>query len=145
MYYAAITLTELAPILTIFVSMLGGFYVLVTFMLNQAQKASEADREERKEMSKAFNRVAVATETGAREAKQRNGHLGEQNVQIAQLVTSQNIDVKKISESNIKIASILSKSALIAAEDRDSLLGNGNQVVLEQVVENQIVNNKESK
>ena len=142
MYIASITLPELAPILTIFVGMLAGFYALVKFILSQAEKTAIADRDERKEMSTAFNRVADATEKSAREAKERNGHLGDQNIQIAQLVTQQNVDVKGIKDSNNEIAKILSKSALIAAEDRDSLVGNGSQVVIEQIVEKQVVNSK---
>ena len=149
MYIASITLPELAPILTIFVGMLAGFYALVKFILSQAEKTALADRDERKEMSIAFNRVAEATEKSAREAKDRNGHLGDQNIQIAKLVTAQNLDVsvmREISvknlEANDRVVEILSKSALIAAEDRDSLVGNGSQVVIEQIVEKQVVNSK---
>ena len=61
--------------------MLGGFYVLVKFMLVQQEKTQKADREERQEMTKAFNRVAEATERSAREAEQRNGHLAEISIQ----------------------------------------------------------------
>ena len=34
----------------------------------------------------ANQKIATATETGNREAKERNGHLGEQNVQITKIV-----------------------------------------------------------
>ncbi len=142
MTFAAITLPELAPILTIFVGMLAGFYALVKFILAQSEKTAESDREERKEMSLAFNRVAEATERSANEAKERNGHLGEQNIKIAELVKRQNNDVGEIKKSNQKIADVLSKSALIAAEDRDILTGSS-QVVHEQVVEHQVINKLE--
>lgn len=121
--------------------MLLAFYAFAKYILGQSEKTSEADRQERKDMAVAFNRVAVATETSAREAKQRNGHLGEQNLQIAQLVTSQNIDVKNISESNTQIAKILSKSALIAAEDRDILVSK-EQHIETQIVDQQVIKAK---
>lgn len=92
-----------------------------------------------KKVAESSERVALATTKSAKEAKQRNGHLGEQNVQIAKLVTTQNTDVTAIKQSNDKIASILSKSALIAAEDRDALLSP------EQHIETQIVEHQEIK
>jgi flagellar biosynthesis/type III secretory pathway chaperone len=88
MIFAAITLPELAPILTIFVGMLGGFYVLVRFILTLSEKTAEADRKERQELSKAIaemaeamQQVAVSNERIADESKARNGHLAEISVQ----------------------------------------------------------------
>jgi uncharacterized membrane-anchored protein YhcB (DUF1043 family) len=82
--FASLEPTELAPILGIFVGMLAGFYALVKYLLNAQEKINtqhsitqELDREERKELTKSFNRVAEATERSAREAEQRNGHLAE--------------------------------------------------------------------
>lgn len=86
----------------------------------------------------ASDKVAKATIRAAKEAKDRNGHLGEQNVQIAKLVTEQNRDVKSIEKTNEKIANTLSKSALIAAEDREVLTASS-QVIHEQQVEHQTV------
>jgi hypothetical protein len=74
---AAITLPELAPILTIFVGMLGGFYALIKFILKQSEHTSAADRAERQALATAVERMAVATERTAKEAEQRNGHLAE--------------------------------------------------------------------
>jgi hypothetical protein len=98
-------------------------------------------------MALSTDKVAAATVIGNDEAKQRNGHLGEQNVQITELIMGQNKDISSIktateitASTNMKVAQILSKSALIAAEDRDILTG-GNQVVHEQTVEHQTVNN----
>lgn len=82
-----------------------------------------------------------AQEKGFREAKQRNGHLGEQSHMIATLITKQNEDVRATRDSNKKIESILSKSALIAAEDRDTLTS-PNQHIGEQIVEHQVVKDK---
>jgi len=114
MIFAAVTLTELAPILTIFVGMLAGFYALLKFVLSQSEKTSESDRGERQQLSKAIadmaesNReIADATNKGNEEAKIRNGHLGEQNIKIAKLVTSQNTDVKGIRNTNNKIVELL--------------------------------------
>lgn len=101
-----------------------------------------------KDNTKASNANAAATtelvkETrkGNKEAAKRNGHLGEQNVQIAELVKHQNTDVKEIKKSNEIIATVLKKSALIAAEDRDVLTG-GTQLVGEQIVAHQTINKK---
>lgn len=159
-YFAALTLPELAPILTIFVGMLVGFYGLLKYLLDTNQKTAEADRTERQLLAKAVEKMAdsnleIAKETkkGNQEAKQRNGHLGEQNIQIsdqvakqssimAELFKNQNQDVADIKNSTALTASVLSKSAIIAAEDREILTG-GNQVVHEQVVEHQTVKGKE--
>ena len=136
MRFAAVTLPELAPILTIFVGMLGGFYVLVKFILTQSEKTGEADRDERKafvlaiaDMAMSNREIADQTRKGNREAENRNGHLGEQNLEIAKLVASQNSDVKEIRDTNKKIVEILKKGK--------------DQHVDTQVVDNQTVNNKE--
>lgn len=125
--------------------MLSGFYLIVRLLIGQGSKDRESDRVERKALTDAIGKMAssnklIAEETrkGNQEAKQRNGHLGEQNIQLAKLVTDQNKDVAQIKESTALTAKTLSKSALIAAEDRDSLLG-GTQVVREQKVEHQTV------
>lgn len=122
-------------------SMMGAIIAGFFKMIDSQSKAQAKLTDAVKEMADSSKAVAEATETGNREAKERNGHLGEQNIQIAQLVTSQNKDVSRIKDSNEKIATVLSKSALIAAEDRDVLTG-GKQVVHEQVVEHQIVREK---
>lgn len=129
-----------------FVTIILAFLGVAKIMLGQATKDREADRKERIKLSEAIGRmadsnkeIAKATRRGADEAKQRNGHLGEQNIQIARLVTSQNSDVSEIKETNKKIADILSKSAIIAAEDRDILLAPGEQHIEHQTVEIQEV------
>ena len=77
MFFASLTLVELAPILGIFAGMLVAFYALVKFLIGEASKTSNADRTERQGLTEAFNRVAEATERSAREAEARNGHLAE--------------------------------------------------------------------
>ena len=88
MNFAAITLPELAPILTIFVGMLAGFYALVKFILKQSEKTAQADRNERQELSKAIasmaegmKAVATSNERIATESEKRNGHLAEISVE----------------------------------------------------------------
>jgi len=91
--FAQISPTELAPILAIIAGMLVGFYGIAKFLMTQAEKDREADRAERRELSSAISDMAESNRTiademrdGNRKAEIRNGHLGEQNVQITQLV-----------------------------------------------------------
>lgn len=100
-------------------------------------------------VAKSSEKVAMETAKGSREAKQRNGHLGDQNLKLAELVSAQGKDIAAIKQSsqgnymaNAQVAKILSNSAIIAAEDRDQLLGN-TQIIKEQKVEHQTVKHKE--
>lgn len=95
------------------------------------------------ENTKSNKAIAEATTKSAKEAEQRNGHLGEQNIKLAKLVNKQNIDVSQIMTATKKTAEILSKSALIAAEDRETLLGVNTQVIKEQIVDHQTVTKSE--
>ena len=58
--------------------------------------------------TKALERVAVATEQGAQEAKERNGHLGTQTLQVAK-IGRQGISMSK------KILDRLERSAVTLA------------------------------
>jgi len=102
--FSNIELTELAPILTIYAGMLVSFYALVKFLIKNATDTQKADREERQEMAKAFNRVAEATEKAAKEAEQRNGHLAEISNQnkdlIVQAIT--NIKEQRVEHQTVK-------------------------------------------
>lgn len=136
---------DLVLVLGAFAGMLAGFFAVIRFMIGQGSTDREADRAERSALTQAMAKMAksnalIARETrkGNQEAKTRNGHLGEQNIHLAMLVTDQNKDVSKIKQATAQTADILSKSALIAAEDRD-LLTNHNQVIREQKVEHQTV------
>jgi hypothetical protein len=110
MYFAAMTLPELTPILGIVAGMLIGFYGIFKYQMTQATKDREADREERIALSKAVERMAVATETTAREAEQRNGHLAELIIESKQgtleaihcIKVNQNVEEQQIGEQVIK-------------------------------------------
>ena len=77
---------DLTIVIGTFAGMLAGFYGIAKVMLKQAAKDRDSDRLERQELSKAIEhmaknsgKVAEATERAAKEAAERNGHLGEQH------------------------------------------------------------------
>lgn len=111
---------EIGAILTIFAAMLVGFYAIATRMLNQATNDRDADRKERKQfseavkqMAKSSTRVAEATEKGASEAKQRNGHLAEL---VLQGNTATNEALKRLEGTTV-----------IAAKGKDVLVSDGDK------------------
>lgn len=98
MYFAALTLPELVPILTIVAGMLIGFYKISEKMLDRASAERESDRQERQKLAEAIEKMAVSSEkvatsnvqiatevkgqsaeikTGNEQSAERNGHLGE--------------------------------------------------------------------
>jgi len=94
-HFADISLPELSSVLGIFIGMLTGFYALVRFMLSQSATASDADRTERQELSKAIDgmadgmrKVAESNKRIADESEKRNGHLAEITVQSRDQVLS---------------------------------------------------------
>lgn len=110
--FAQISPTELAPILAIIAGMLVGFYGIAKFLMVQAEKDRDKDREERQALIKALDDMALSnrsiadeTKQGNLEAKQRNGHLAEQNVQITELVIQAKADtiqaVREIKEQHV--------------------------------------------
>lgn len=130
MYFAALTLTEFLPILSVMAGMLVAFYAMLKYLLDRYTKSLDAasierralvtsgtaDREnERTErlalmqaidkMAKSSQDVAEATKQAAQEAKERNGHLGEQNVQITNLITQSHKEMlthfKQIKEQHV--------------------------------------------
>lgn len=130
MYFAALTLTEFLPILSVMAGMLVAFYGILKYLLDRYTKSLDAasierralvtsgtaDREnERTErmalmqaidkMAKSSQDVAEATKQAAQEAKERNGHLGEQNVQITNLITQSHKEMlahfKQIKEQHV--------------------------------------------
>lgn len=120
MNFAAITLPELAPILTIFVGMLGGFYVLVRFILTLSEKTQEADRTERQELSKAISnmgeamqKVAVSNERIADESEKRNGHLAEISVenkdQIMKAIKGLTINKQTVKHQTVEHEQVINK------------------------------------
>lgn len=75
------------------VGMLATFKIMLKQGNSKDKEAAQDRKDERKErllLAKSINRMAVASEKGAAEAKVRNGHLGEQNVQLGLLVTHGN-------------------------------------------------------
>ena len=137
------------PVTLALIGMMGaiitGFFKMIdTQNKNQKEltKAVDALSRNSEKQAQASLEIAKETKQGNIEAKERNGHLGQQNIEIAKLVNLQNKDVAQIKDSNATIAKILSKSALIAAEDREILTGSP-QIVEEQMVVHQTVKNKE--
>ena len=154
-YYAADSLpTDIPAILTAIGLLVGGVLTVLKISLNQASKDRESeriqaakdrdsDRQERKllvqaleKMAKSNEKIAEETAQGNREAKERNGHLGEQNVElskqsavIVRMISCQSdslMSIKDSSEANLaantKISKILENSAIIANEDRPVLM-----------------------
>jgi hypothetical protein len=107
--FAAISGGEMVSILTILAGMLAGFYALAQLLIKQSTKDRENDRKERQQLALAIQKMAesnklIAKEMkqGNKEAKIRNGHLGEQNIQIAELVKSTKEDMLKAVQ-NVKV------------------------------------------
>lgn len=124
--FAQISPTEFTAILALFIGMLSGFYAIVRYMIGIGSKTTEADRAERlafqetlKAVAEASNRVADATEKSASEAKQRNGHLAEMELQSQQLF-------KQLADRNYKAITNIK-----------------NQKVVHQTVEHETVQHKE--
>lgn len=147
MFMELVSEMDIVLVLGAFGAMLAAFYKMIGTKDAQSSADREADREERQAlteairlMAKSSEHVANATVRAANEAKERNGHLGEQNVHIASLVSKQNNDVVSIRDTNRKIANILSKSAIIAAEDRELLMAH-EQHIDRQIVEHQHIDN----
>jgi hypothetical protein len=107
---AQISPTEFGSIITVIGGMLLGFYALVKFILTSHEKVQEKDRLERLALAKAVERMATATETTAREAEQRNGHLAELIIESKQgtleaihcIKVNQNVEEQQIGEQVIK-------------------------------------------
>lgn len=138
---------DITLVLGAFAGMLIGFYGIARVILNQAAKDRDSDRIERQELATAIKemagasgrqadastKVAEATVQSAKEAEIRNGHLGEQNVHIANLAAESNQMTKEI------LTSLLS-SAKIDQEDRCILTSSSRtQHIDQQNVGNQII------
>lgn len=112
---SGINATEIGAILVIFAGMLTAFYALNNKQQDRAGKDRDADRKERRELQKVLiklaksgERQAAATERGADEAKQRNGHLAE-------LVLQGN-------KATNEVLARLDGTTVIAAKDKDVLI-----------------------
>jgi len=60
-------------------------------------------------MAESNGLIANATIKGNNEAKQRNGHLGEQNIQLANMLAAQTIQLSSISNTLTSSAKLLVK------------------------------------
>lgn len=108
--FAQISPTEFGSIITVIGGMLIGFYALVKFILTNHEKVQEKDREERIALAKAIERMASATETSAKEAEARNGHLAELTIEsrqatldaIACIKVKQNVTEQHVDEQIVK-------------------------------------------
>jgi len=67
--------------------------------------------------TKALNRlvtssekVALATQKAAKEAKERNGHLGEQSIKLAEALNTQNAEIHTISKTLQSSATTLAQT-----------------------------------
>lgn len=102
---------DAAAVIVGITALLGGVYAFVKGVLNQATEDRKEDRKDREHMTRAIERMAVASETAAREAEQRNGHLAEisiqnkdailkaiKNISLNQQVTEQHVDQQTISK-----------------------------------------------
>ena len=123
---------DLGDVVAAIAAILATVFGLLKLVLNQATKDRDSDRKERnefvnaiKDMAKSNREIAHETKKGNAEAKERNGHLGEQNIQIAELVTKQNKDIASMNK-------IVTKN-----------LGRRTQLVEQQVVEHQHIESKE--
>lgn len=122
--------SDIAAIIGSFVAVVSGFLAVDKIMLSQASRDREADREERKQLSQAIERMATASERGhdrvakaverqADESKERNGHLGELIVQqgemakeltdsaVSKIVSSvkvQHVDKQEVEHQHVKEA-----------------------------------------
>lgn len=116
--FAAISPGELVPIFGVLAAMLTAFYALIRFILKQAEKDREADRNERKALVSAIkdmadsNRdIAEATERQAQEAEKRNGHLAEITVQSRDQVLGaiSNIKEQKVEHQTVQHETVVTK------------------------------------
>lgn len=120
MILADTVLTSDTPIVVgAFVTIIGAFLAIAKIMLNQSGKERDADRKERQALTEALtilgegkHEQAIATQAlvsetrkGNEEAKFRNGHLGDQNVKLAEMVDNVGSNIleaiQNISEQHI--------------------------------------------
>lgn len=116
--------SDLGIIIASFGAMLAGFFAIMRYILKQSANDRTDDRKERQDLANAIKRmadstdkVAQATVKGSNEAKERNGHLGEQNIQLAAMLTAQ---TDQLSE----IAHTLTSSAVLLVKDTKTAFDN---------------------
>ena len=104
-------------------AMLAGFFATMRYILNQGATDRLDATNERKaltlaitKMAASTEKVAVATTKGNNEAKERNGHLGEQNVKLATMVAVQTTQLTGINATLTSSAILLVKDTKTAFE-----------------------------
>ena len=111
-----------------------GMFATFKIMLKQGntkdRDAATDRKDERKErilLAKSINRMAIATEKSALEAKVRNGHLGDQNVKLAQLVKGGNDEIiKQLKKNAVPVTRdshnkpVAVRTSPVGAEENDS-------------------------
>lgn len=64
-------------------------------LIGDQNKSHEKMADAFEKMAESNKDIAIATNRGADEAKERNGHLGEQNLQIVELIKDTREDLKE--------------------------------------------------
>jgi len=123
---------DLVIIIGSFAGMLVGFFAILRYTLKQGSDDRTSDRKERQDLTAAIKNMASATDKVARvtadgyktmtaEAKsgndkseKRNGHLGEQNIQLASMLAAQTIQLTSISNTLTSSANLLIKDTAAA-------------------------------
>jgi hypothetical protein len=109
MYFSVIAVTELTALLgaifAAFGGLLVGFYKYAQarekdFELSRSMAAKEYDKSTQR-LTKALERVAVASERAADEAKDRNGHLAELIIQAQENILNQSVQEQIVSHQTI--------------------------------------------
>lgn len=96
------------------VALFGTVFTALFKLLNDNTKALN-------KMTIASEKIAVETAKGNREAKQRNGHLGQQNVQIAVMLNAQTAQLTNIGDTLTSSAVLLAKDTKVALEGTETV------------------------
>lgn len=110
------------------IAIVGGVITTQFKLLNKNAKNQEKQTAELSKIAKETKLARQAQEKGFKEAERRNGHLGEQNENIAKLVVQSGKQIEKIADKATK----------------NIIKGVKTQHIKNQEVENQFVN-KQSK
>jgi hypothetical protein len=101
------------------IALIGTIFTALFKLLNDNTRALN-------KMTASSEKIAAETAKGNREAKQRNGHLGEQNIQITKLIADQSKDLTAIRASgeanaatNQKSVELLEKTAVTLEKNTD--------------------------
>lgn len=120
--------TDLTVIIGSFAAMLAGFFAILRYTLKQGADDRTHDRKERQDLTDAIKKmavssekVAIATVKGNKEAKERNGHLGEQNIQLATMLKVQTDQLATINHTLVSSAVLLAKDTAEAHEGTENV------------------------